>query len=74
MISLPGEVGHPALSPENKTLGDINNSLTTGYAVRASLQRDTVLWSLKELENVDLSFLYRALFKKVLTFCATQPS
>ena len=44
------------------TLGDINNPLATGYAVYASIQRDTVMWSLKKLENVDHSFLYESHF------------
>ena len=41
---------------------DINNPLTTGYVVQASIQRDTVLWSLKKLENVGHSFLYQSQF------------
>jgi hypothetical protein len=70
---VPGKVGHPALPPENRALGDINNPLATGYAVQASIQRDTLLWSFKKLEMSVILFCIRAIFKKVLTFCATQP-
>ena len=59
---MPGEVGHPALPPENMTLGDINNPLATGYVVQAFLHKGTVLWSLKKLENVGHSFLYQGHF------------
>ena len=62
MISLPGEVGHPALPPENRILGDINNPLATGNVVEASLHKGTVLWSLKNLENVGHSFLCQSHF------------
>ena len=66
MISLPGEVGHPALRPKHYFKGcerceefvlGINNPLSTGYVVQASLHKGTVLWSLKNLENVGHSFL-----------------
>ena len=50
------------MPPENRTLGDINNPLATGYVVQASFHKGTVLWSLQNLENVGHSFLSQGQF------------
>ena len=47
---------------------DINNPLSTGYVVQASLDKGTVFWLLKKLEDVVHSFLYQGPFLQGIYF------